>query len=90
MTKKIDQLLGLRWFERTNGNTYHSVKIWYDDNTSEVVPFSYGYDNQFVQTAVDWYNQTNYPNIKASDLWNNENVIITSRDVKLKRDLNKF
>ena len=46
-------IIGRRWFERTNGNTYHSVEI-YDENGKQLarVPFAYGYGSQYQQTAL--------------------------------------
>jgi hypothetical protein len=40
-----------RWFERTNGNTYHSVSVLVDGAEIGVAPFSYGYDEHYMVTA---------------------------------------
>jgi len=45
---------GRRWFQRTYGNTYHSVRIYIDGKLIVVLPFEYGYGEQFLQTAIDW------------------------------------
>lgn len=45
---------GRRWFQRTYGNTYHSVRIWIDGKQIVYIPFSYGYGEQWLQTALDW------------------------------------
>lgn len=56
---------GKRWFQKTYGNTYHSVKIaalctMQDIDIKETwvtlgaVPFEYGYGDQYTQTGVDW------------------------------------
>jgi hypothetical protein len=45
---------GRRWFQRTYGNTYHSVRIYLDDQLAAYLPFEYGYGDQFLQTALDW------------------------------------
>lgn len=45
---------GRRWFQRTYGNTYHSVRIWIDGKQVVVLPFQYGYGEGFLQTAIDW------------------------------------
>lgn len=42
-----------RWFQRTYGNTYHSVRIFVGDR-EHYIPFSYGYGEQWLQTALDW------------------------------------
>ena len=45
---------GRRWFERTNGNTYHSVTIWKDGEHLVRLPFQYGYGEHWLQTALDY------------------------------------
>lgn len=47
-------IIGRRWFDKVNGNTYHSVEI-YDDSGKQLarVPFAYGYGDQYQQTALD-------------------------------------
>lgn len=45
---------GFRWFDRVNGNTYHSVKIVRIDDGAELfVPFTYGYDDHYQQSALE-------------------------------------
>jgi hypothetical protein len=45
---------GRRWFQRTYGNTYHSVRIWIDGVEVAYLPYQYGYGDQFLETALDW------------------------------------
>jgi hypothetical protein len=45
---------GWRWFQRTYGNTYHSVRIWKDGQLIAHLPYQYGYGDQWLQTALDW------------------------------------
>lgn len=40
-----------RWFERTNGNTYHSVSVVVDGEPVGVAPFVYGYGDHYLHTA---------------------------------------
>ena len=43
----------VKWFDRINGNTYHSVRITRHRNGKELVcPFTYGYDSAYEQTAL--------------------------------------
>jgi len=42
-----------RWFERTNGNTYHSVNVYVNNELIGRVPFTYGYGEQYIETAFD-------------------------------------
>lgn len=40
-----------RWFDRINGNTYHSVAVYVDGESVGVKPFQYGYGDHYRQTA---------------------------------------
>jgi hypothetical protein len=57
MTKQIVliEITGRRWRQRTYGNTYHSAAWRVIHNDGSVidgrVPFSYGYDSQYLITA---------------------------------------
>lgn len=44
-------IIAKRWFQRTYGNTYHSVEIWIDGKYLDKIPFAYGYDYAYMQTA---------------------------------------
>jgi hypothetical protein len=44
---------GRRWFERTNGNTYHSVNVYDDNKLIGSVNFRYGYGDQYIQTGIE-------------------------------------
>jgi hypothetical protein len=44
---------GRRWFDSINGNTYHSVSVEVDGEVVGVVPFAYGYDDQYLETALE-------------------------------------
>jgi len=54
-----------RWFQRSAGNTYHSVRIYRDGEQMTFVPFAYGYDDMWLQTAFDQLRSTGYPSIPA-------------------------
>ena len=43
----------VRWFDRVNGNTYHSVRVT-NNETGETIycPFQYGYGDQYRETAL--------------------------------------
>lgn len=54
---KVDQnnivnISAARWFERTNGNTYHSVTLSLPDGTQMRTPYAYGYGQQYEDTAL--------------------------------------
>jgi len=42
-----------RWFDKTYGNTYHSLKIHYSDGSADVIGMTYGCNDQYKQTAVE-------------------------------------
>ena len=48
---RIIHINGRRWFDRRNGNTYHSVKAWADGAFLMDCQFSYGYGDQYMQTV---------------------------------------
>ena len=54
---------GRRWFQKTYGNTYHSVRIWIDGNQVACLPYQYGYGEQFLQTAWEWLGHNGFPEL---------------------------
>lgn len=50
--KHITHIDGKRWCQKTYGNTYHTVTIYYSDGTSETSKKTYGYDDSYLQTAA--------------------------------------
>ena len=45
-------ILARRWFDKSGGNTYHSVTVLIDGKEVINVPFCYGYDSQYLTTAT--------------------------------------
>ncbi len=43
-----------RWFQKTYGNTYHSVRIFANGEEIANLPYQYGYGEQWLQTALDY------------------------------------
>lgn len=71
-----------RWFEKTNGNTYHTVELTLDNGTTRKSPRAYGYGDQWRKTA--------HALIEAEaglsyhiEVWQDATVL----DVKSKKDL---
>jgi hypothetical protein len=59
-------VIGKRWFQKTYGNTYHSVEVIADGKPVGRVPFAYGYDRQYLQTAQEMLVKAGLiPGIKA-------------------------
>jgi hypothetical protein len=52
MTKHTIDVHAKRWFQKSYGNTYHSVRIHVDLELLAEVPFAYGYDDAYLQTAL--------------------------------------
>lgn len=48
-------VLGAKWRDRINGNTYCNAKI-YDANGSKIgyIGFAYGYDDHYMDIAYRW------------------------------------
>jgi hypothetical protein len=46
-------IFGKRWFDKVNGNTYHSVKVYVNGKLVGFEPYAYGYDEGYLQTAVE-------------------------------------
>lgn len=60
--KKIHalRLVGRRWLNRREGQTYHSVEIWVDEVCVHTVPYAYGYDQAYEETALRWLQENGY------------------------------
>ena len=78
-----------RWFQKTYGNTYHSVNIYIDGQMVHRVPFAYGYGEQWLQTAIDWLRLNGYPDAEYGTLYLRETLGGTYEvaDVSRKGDL---
>lgn len=55
---KMDKLqftvYGARWFDKVNGNTYHSCRVVrHSDGAVICAPLRYGYGNHYQQTALE-------------------------------------
>jgi hypothetical protein len=94
-------IVGRRWFDRINGNTYHSVEISTTKGEFLVkIPFVYGYGDHYRQTALDWLEANKRIPVKYRGrhengsskhwMWERENdypVIWQVIDVQRKKDL---
>jgi|7_EtaG_2_1085326.scaffolds.fasta_scaffold48151_2 hypothetical protein len=57
--KKIE-IWGKRWFQRSYGNTYHTVRIYLNDKLVYESPQTYGYGDHYLQTAKEWLVENGY------------------------------
>lgn len=85
-------IVGRRWFQKTYGNTYHSVQIFVD-GMEHKIPFSYGYGDQYLQTAVNWLVSNGYAILEKRESitdWarrNGVNFVSSVVDVARRKDL---
>lgn len=88
--KKINELkiLGKRWFQKSYGNTYHTVTVIV--NGEELKSgIKYGYENAYLQTAADLLRVNGYElpenNLEAFHMVREYPHSV--KDVKRKKDL---
>lgn len=62
MKKNINSIVieGKRWFDKINGNTYHSVNVYVNGKFIGGVPYEYGYGDQYIQTAHTILQETGF------------------------------
>ena len=87
------KVIGKRWFQKSYGNTYHSVSIIVDDVEVSYIPFRYGYESSYEQTAAKWLQDNGYiPASFSGTLWSyfdeiNIPFFSIAYDVSRKKDL---
>lgn len=85
------QILGRRWFDKVNGNTYHSVDVYVNNELVGRTPFKYGYERAYEQTGreilLKHYNYPKnfdkYKGLEAHGI----KVLYNVTDVSRKKDL---
>ena len=45
---------GRKWFDKVNGNTYHSATVYVDGRKVHESGCVYGYGDHYLQTATEW------------------------------------
>jgi hypothetical protein len=62
---------GREWFDKVNGNSYFSARIWVDGEIVGVLPFQYGYGDQYTSEAQRWLVAEGYlpEDLKGWGLW---------------------
>lgn len=53
-------IIAKRWFQKSYGNTYHSVEVYMGNEFIGREPFQYGYNSQYLQTAFDLLQDKGY------------------------------
>ena len=93
MKVKSIQVIGKRWFQRSYGNTYHSVKISINNNKWIRLPKQYGYGDQYITTAKNYLVKEGFlKEIGDNSMWryceeNNIKLLTSVSDVKREIDL---
>jgi len=70
--KKIEHIgiIGRRWFEKRNGNTYHTAEIFVNGRKVHKLGVSYGGGSMYEQNAVEWLKANGYfPKDASPILW---------------------
>ena len=74
-TPKSIHIHGRRWFDKVNGNTYHTSAIFVDGELVHRTPFSYGYDDHYIQSATEWLDTSGYlPELEHYDNGGSESL----------------
>ena len=70
MSKPQIVIVGRRWFQKSYGNTYHTVTIYMPDGTKIESGQHYGYGEQYTQTATTLiYKHLGEPEPVKSPFW---------------------
>lgn len=54
---------GRRWFQRSYGSTYNTVRIFKNGVLIADLPIEYGYGDYYLQRAHEWLGQHGYPEL---------------------------
>lgn len=86
-------IIGRRWFQKSYGNTYHTVQVLVNGVEVFQSPKSYGYGEHYLQTARDWLvsngviGECNHMRIYCEDEGRNIAYSASVHDVRRERDL---
>ena len=78
-----------KWFDKVNGNTYHSVE-YHDFDTGKTITSGrvYGYGDHYKQTAYEMMVKQGYSTDQSlNDFWKNNSVYYHVVEVSRKKDL---
>jgi hypothetical protein len=60
---------GRLWFDKVNGNTYHAVRIEANGKVICQIPITYGYENQYLETALYWLQRFGLVSQETKSIW---------------------
>ena len=78
-----------KWFDKVNGNTYHSVE-YHDFDTGKTITSGrvYGYGDHYKQTAYEMMVKQGYSTDQSlNDFWKNNSIHYHVVEVSRRRDL---
>lgn len=83
-------IIGKRWFDKVNGNTYHSFRIFIDNALVKTQGMTYGYGDQFEQNAILWLKENGHVDKKLMrfEVREKHSLLVEVSD-GLKRELDK-
>ena len=61
------KIRGRKWFDRINGNTYHTSAIIIDGELVHKTEMTYGYGEHYIQTAQEWLMDNGLVSIKRHE-----------------------
>lgn len=88
------------WFDKANGNSYFSARIYIDNEQVAILPFQYGYGDHYIDMAnaeldkLGLIDNPRHSNGSRTPLWmycNDNDIQLTAhmQDKCLKRELDK-
>ena len=73
MNNKVERSLfieGRLWFDKLNGNTYYSNRVWIDGKIAFTMGMSYGYEEMYLHAAIQELHSRGYfTGDKAPTAW---------------------
>jgi len=60
---------GRLWFDKVNGNTYHAVRIEANGKVLWHIPITYGYENQYLETALQFLKAHGLASLDVRSIW---------------------
>ena len=78
MDNKINKSLfieGREWFDKVNGNSYFSARIWVDGGQVAILTFQYGYGDQYLYEAQRKLVELGYLPESNQGLWSITNEL---------------
>jgi len=64
---KTITVLGRKWWDKVNGNTYNTARVMVNGVTVGKTEFQYGYGDFYVQAAAEWLEKNGYITRKHYD-----------------------